>query len=51
MIECNIIHQAWKNGVNKLLFQGSSCIYPRLASQPMKESELMNGKDVNQPFE
>ncbi len=52
IMECNIIHQAWKNGVNKLLFLGSSCIYPRLASQPMKESELMNGKLelTNEPY-
>ncbi len=36
-IECNIIHQAWRHGVKKLLFLGSSCIYPRLAEQPIKE--------------
>ena len=44
MMECNIIHQAWQNGVNKLLFLGSSCIYPRLAAQPMKETELLSGQ-------
>ena len=52
IMECNVIHQAWKNGVNKLLFLGSSCIYPRLATQPMKESELMSGKlePTNEPY-
>jgi len=52
MMECNVIHQAWKNGVNKLLLLGSSCIYPRLAAQPMKESELLTGKlePTNEPY-
>ena len=36
-IETNIIHAAWRTGVKKLLFMGSSCIYPRMAEQPMKE--------------
>jgi len=51
-MECNVIHQAWQNGVNKLLFLGSSCIYPRLARQPMKESELLNGplEPTNEPY-
>lgn len=51
-MECNVIHQAWQNGVKKLLFLGSSCIYPRLASQPMKESELLSGKlePTNEPY-
>jgi len=51
-MECNVIHQAWQSGVKKLLFLGSSCIYPRLATQPMKESELMNGKlePTNEPY-
>ncbi len=51
-IECNIIHQAWQNGIKKLLFLGSSCIYPRLATQPMKESELLNGplEPTNEPY-
>ncbi len=40
-LEMNIIHSAWKNGVRKLEFLGSSCIYPRLAPQPMPESCLM----------
>jgi GDP-L-fucose synthase len=51
-MECNIIHQAWQSGVKKLLFLGSSCIYPRLATQPMKESELMSGplEPTNEPY-
>ncbi|WP_018702947.1 GDP-L-fucose synthase [Anaeromusa acidaminophila] len=43
MIESNIIHQAWKTGVKKLLFLGSSCIYPKLAEQPIKEEALLTG--------
>ena len=42
-IECNIIHAAYRFAVKKLLFLGSSCIYPKLAEQPMKESELLSG--------
>jgi GDP-L-fucose synthase len=42
-IETNIIHAAWKTGVEKLLFLGSSCIYPRLAPQPMTEDALLTG--------
>lgn len=41
MLEMNVIHAAWKTGVKKLLFLGSSCIYPRLAPQPMPESCLL----------
>ena len=41
MIEMNVIHSAWRNGCKKLEFLGSSCIYPRLAPQPMKESCLL----------
>ena len=44
MIQTNVIHAAFSSGVKKLLFLGSSCIYPRLAAQPMAESELFNGK-------
>ena len=40
-LEMNVIHAAWKNGVKKLEFLGSSCIYPRLAPQPMKEDSLL----------
>ena len=41
MLEMNVIHAAWRNGCRKLEFLGSSCIYPRLASQPMKEDCLL----------
>ncbi|MGI9277769.1 MAG: GDP-L-fucose synthase family protein, partial [Endozoicomonas sp.] len=52
MIECNIIHQAYAAGVKRLLFLGSSCIYPKLAQQPMVESELLNGhlEPTNEPY-
>ncbi len=43
MIEANIIHSAYKIGVKKLLFLGSSCIYPKFANQPIVEEELLNG--------
>ena len=43
MIETNIIHQAYVHGVKKLLFLGSSCIYPRMAEQPIKEESLLTG--------
>lgn len=43
MLEMNVIHAAWKNGCRKLEFLGSSCIYPRLAPQPMPESCLLTG--------
>ncbi|MGE5505904.1 MAG: GDP-L-fucose synthase [Actinomycetota bacterium] len=42
-IETNLVHAAWKAGVEKLLFLGSSCIYPRLAPQPMREDALLTG--------
>ena len=42
-IEVNVIHQAWLSGVKKLLFLGSSCIYPRLAPQPIREESLFSG--------
>jgi GDP-L-fucose synthase len=42
-IETNVIHAAWKTGVEKLLFLGSSCIYPKLAPQPMTEDALLTG--------
>lgn len=44
MINSNVIHAAYKNKVKKLLFLGSSCIYPRLSQQPMKEEYLLDGK-------
>ena len=43
MVQANVVHEAWRNGVRKLLFLGSSCIYPRLAPQPMREDALMSG--------
>jgi GDP-L-fucose synthase len=43
VIETNIIHAAWRAGVKKLLFLGSSCIYPRMAEQPMREEALLTG--------
>ena len=43
MMEMNVIHAAWKNGTKKLEFLGSSCIYPRMAAQPMKEACLLTG--------
>ena len=43
-LEMNVIHAAWQNGCKKLLFLGSSCIYPRMAAQPMKESCLLTGE-------
>lgn len=42
-IEANVIHSAWKTGVEKLLFLGSSCIYPKLAAQPLTEEALLTG--------
>lgn len=44
ILEMNVIHSAWKNGCKKLEFLGSSCIYPRMATQPMKESCLLTGE-------
>jgi GDP-L-fucose synthase len=43
MIEANVVHAAWKAGVEKLLFLGSTCIYPRLAPQPLDEDALLTG--------
>ena len=52
MIQTNVIHQAFINGVKKLLFLGSSCIYPKLASQPIKEDALLSGplESTNEPY-
>jgi GDP-L-fucose synthase len=52
MIEANIIHAAFVNKVTKLLFLGSSCIYPKLAPQPLKEEYLLSGylESTNQPY-
>ncbi len=51
-IQNNILHNAWKQGVKKLLFLGSSCIYPKMAAQPIKESELLTGplEPTNEPY-
>lgn len=51
-METNIIHAAWKYGVKKLLFLGSSCIYPRMAPQPLKEESLLTGllEPTNEPY-
>ena len=43
VIQSNVIHSAWQNGVKRLLFLGSSCIYPKLAPQPLKEDYLLSG--------
>ena len=52
MIEANIIHAAYLNKVTKLLFLGSSCIYPKIAPQPLKEEYLLSGylEPTNQPY-
>lgn len=52
MIQSNVIHESWKNGVKKLLFLGSSCIYPKLAPQPLKEEYLLTGllEPTNEPY-
>lgn len=52
MMEANVIHQAFVSGIKKLLFLGSSCIYPKLAPQPMSESALLTGtlEPTNEPY-
>lgn len=52
MIQSNVIHQAYLNGVKKLMFLGSSCIYPKMAPQPLKEEYLMTGvlEPTNEPY-
>jgi GDP-L-fucose synthase len=52
MVQSNLIHSAFLNGVKKLLFLGSSCIYPKNANQPIKEEELLSGKlePTNEPY-
>jgi len=52
MIECNVIHQAYAAGVARLLFLGSSCIYPRAVAQPMREEALLTGilEPTNEPY-
>ena len=52
MLECNIIHAAHQSGVQKLLFLGSSCIYPKFATQPIREEALLTGalEATNEPY-
>lgn len=52
MIQNNVIHQSYKNGVKKLMFLGSSCIYPKMAPQPLKEEYLLTGllEPTNEPY-
>ncbi len=52
MIQNNVIHQAYKHGVKKLMFLGSSCIYPKMAPQPLKEEYLLTGllESTNEPY-
>lgn len=52
MIQNNVVHAAYKNKVKKLMFLGSSCIYPKLAPQPLKEEYLLSGylEDTNEPY-
>ena len=52
MVQSNVIHQAFVSGVKRLLFLGSSCIYPKLAAQPMAEDTLLTGKleSTNEPY-
>ena len=52
MIHANVVHASYLHGVTKLVYLGSSCIYPRLANQPMKEAELLTGalEPTNEPY-
>jgi GDP-L-fucose synthase len=52
MVEANVIDASFRNGVKKLLFLGSSCIYPKLAPQPMAENALLTGflEPTNEPY-
>src|SRR5258708_23900396 len=52
LIESNVIHQSYVHKVKKLLFLGSSCIYPKLAPQPLKEDSLLSGflEETNEPY-
>lgn len=52
MMECNVVHEAYMAGVQRLLFLGSSCIYPRAVSQPMREDALLTGtlEQTNEPY-
>jgi len=52
MIQANVIHEAYRSGVDRLLFLGSSCIYPKYAQQPMREEQLLTGvlEPTNEPY-
>ena len=52
MVQANVVHESWRSGVQKLLFLGSSCIYPRMAEQPIREEYLMSGilEPTNEPY-
>jgi len=52
VIQNNVVHNAWLHGVKRLLFLGSSCIYPKMAPQPMKEEHLLTGplEETNEPY-
>ena len=52
MMECNVIHASYLAGVKKLLFLGSTCIYPKMAPQPLKEEYLLTGllEQTNEPY-
>ncbi|WP_136420196.1 MULTISPECIES: GDP-L-fucose synthase [Oxalobacteraceae] len=52
MVQSNVVHEAWRSGIKRLLFLGSSCIYPRLAEQPIREEYLMSGslEPTNEPY-
>ena len=52
MMECNVVHQSWAAGVKRLLLLGSSCIYPKLAPQPMREDALLTAtlEPTNEPY-
>ena len=52
VIQANVIHSAWKHGVTRLMFLGSSCIYPKMAPQPMREDCLLTGplEPTNRPY-
>ena len=52
MIQANVVHEAYRSGVQRLLFLGSSCIYPKYAEQPMREEQLLTGslESTNEPY-
>lgn len=52
LMECNVIHESYVQGVQKLLFLGSSCIYPKMAPQPLQENALLTGplEETNEPY-